>query len=269
MEININIIYWVLGVFALAITINNFRNLKNLNRERTFQQIYVDVLKQEEGSTETINNYVAEEKLGYLKNKAMVLQMYQMLINGEDVDKEIEEINFNPIFKDKNKFVPKQANRNSDIFIWLLILYAKAKQINKEEIIDKLVKKMELFDEYFENQLEYQLYKAGTALLKDKDGEDIQFLYDLINGEYAGMVYEKRLIGLYKRFASCLLAYKDKEFDEFFKQDLHSFANTLVGKVFMQDLGIYDKYPPIEEEPQLEEPKEEVAETKIEEETKE
>lgn len=255
-EANFNIFLWILGIFALGITINNFRNLKNLNRERLFQQIYVAVLKQDEGSTDTINNYVAEEKLGYLKNKAMVLQIYQMLVNGEDASQVIEDVNYNPIFKEGGKFVPKKANRNSDIFIWLLMVFAKAKQVNKEEVVEKLYKKMEGFEDYFENQVEYQLYKQGTALLNGKDGEEIKFLFDLINGDYSGMVYEKKLIGLYKRFASCLLAYKEKEFDEFFKNDLHSFATTLVGRVFMQDLGIYEKYPPIEEEEIKEEVKE-------------
>lgn len=261
-EANFNIFFWILGVFALGITINNFRNLKNLNRERLFQQIYVDVLKQEEGSTETINNYVAEEKLGYLKNKAMALQIYQMLINGEDPSQVIEEINFNPIFKEKGNFVPKKANRNSDIFIWLLIVFAKAKQLNKEDVVEKLYKKMEAFDEFFENQVEYQLYKSSTALMNNKDGEEIEFLTRLLDGDYSGMVYEKKLIGLYKRFAACVLASKEKEFDEFFRNDLHSFASTLVGRVYMQDLGIYEKYPPIEEKVEVLKEEEKEIETK-------
>jgi len=46
--------------------------------------------------------------------------------------------------------------------------------------------------------------------------------------------------------------------EDYYRNDLHSFAATQIGSVYMKDLEIYDKYPPIEK-------KEENQETKTEE----
>ena len=83
------------------------------------------------------------------------------------------------------------------------------------------------------------------ALDNQKEG-DYTFLKDLINGEYSSYLYEKRLIGLYKREASLFLCLNDDLDDEFWKQDLKHFYETKIGKHLIENLTIEEKVKNIE-----------------------
>lgn len=244
---NFNVFYWALGVFAIGLTIKNVISIKNMNREREFANTYSKSLRQDEDAYEAISNYVEVEKLDYLKNKARFVLIYEKLAKGEDVTSVIDDINIDPLFKEKGSFKAKLANRNSDVFVWLALIVAKAKSLSMLEVIDKLQEKISAFDLYLKNQLEYRLFKGVVSAAKGLKDEDSEFLMKLINGDYAGMVYEKRLVGLYKRIAASYLVYTGETIDEYYDNDLHGFGETLVGKCLMNDLGILDKYPPLEE----------------------
>lgn len=245
---NINIFYWILGVFAIGLTIKNIQNIKGYNREREYANTYSKILRQDEDAYEAMENFIAVEKNETLKNKAKVILIYEKMTKGENPVELAKEVNYIPMFRDKAKFSPKLANRNSDVFVWLCLVYAKAKSLSMLDVIDELSKKLNAFDEDLENQLEYKLTKAAESALGDKDENKVEFLAKLLEGDYAGMVYEQRLIGLYKRIAASYQAYLNKPVDEFFENDLHDFAETLVGKCLMADLGIIEKYPPIKKE---------------------
>lgn len=247
MDTSINAFYWILGILAIFLTIRNFSQLKGYKREKIFSDVYSAVLRQDENCYELIKNYVEEEKLGYLKNKAKIILAYQMMINKEDPVKVIEEIDLDPLFIDKHRFSPRLANRNSDIFVWYSLILARARSLSMFDVIEKLTEKMKAYDEHLINHLEYREYKGICSALAERNDEDFVFLTKLLEGDYQGMVYEQRLIGLYKRIAACYLVYMGEIVDEYNQQDLHAFADTLVGKNIMKDLDIYDKYPPIEQ----------------------
>ena len=257
---NFNIFYWLLAVVAIGITISNFMKMRTYNREKKFVETYSKALKKEKDAYEAVQQYVEEEKEQNLKNKARVIQIYEMLSRGEDVDNIIESIDFEPIFKTKGRFDAKLANRNGDLYVWLALVYARTNALKKKEVIEKLAKKLEPYNELLNNNLEYQLSKGYTSALIDKKNENYGFLNKLLEGDYAGMVYEKRLIGLYKRLAASFLAKNSDEIDEYYANDLKQFAGTLVGKTLLNELGIYDKYQPEEvpvEEESLDKPEEE------------
>ena len=88
----------------------------------------------------------------------------------------------------------------------------------------------------------------------------------MLDGGFAKYEYEKNLIGLFKRFASSTLAYSGEPMEDYYKEDLHSFAGTQIGKTYMRDLEILEKYPP---RTPKEEEKEEIKEEVSQEETKE
>ena len=249
---NFNLFYWLLGIVALGLTINNVRRIKGYNREREFANVYAKVLRQDEDAYEAICTYAENEKTPSLMNKALVIQAYEMLIKGLDPTAVIDSINFEPLFKDKGVFNAKVANRNSDIFVWIALVFAKARSLSMFDIIDKINEKMKPFDQYLDKQLEYHLYKGYASAIAERNDEDTAFLTKLLSGDYFGMVYEQRLIGLYKRIAACFLAYLGDPVDEFFEEDLHSFAETLVGKCLMTDLEIIEKYPPVSEKTETE-----------------
>ena len=240
---NFNIFYWLLAVIAIGITINNFMKVKTFKREREFVNVYSKVLNESEDAYDAVIKYVNEEKEAYLKNKARVIEVYEKLLKNEDVEELIQEIDFEPLFKVKGRFDAKHANRNGDIFVWLALVFAKANKLKKTEVINKLYEKLVPYDELLNNSLEYKLCKAYTAALLNKEGEDYDFLKKLLDGDYAGMVYEQRLIGLYKRIAASYLVFKDEKIDEYFDNDLRDFGTHLVGKALLTDLNLMDKYP--------------------------
>lgn len=251
---NFNIFYWLLAVIAIGITINNFMKVKTFKREREFVNVYSKVLNESEDAYDAVIKYVNEEKEAYLKNKARVIEVYEKLQRNEDVEELLNEIDFEPLFKEKGRFDAKHANRNGDIFVWLALVFAKANKLDKKEVISKLSEKLTPYDELLSNSLEYRLCKAYTAALLNKEGEDYDFLKKLLDGDYAGMVYEQRLIGLYKRIASSYLVFKGEKIDEYFDNDLRDFGTHLVGKALLTDLNLMDKYPaPVIEETSNEE----------------
>lgn len=262
---NFNIFYWLLAVVAIGITISNFMKMKVFKREREFVNVYSKVLNDTDDAYDAVINYVNEEKEPHLKNKGMVIEVYEKLLRNEDVNEIVEAIDFEPLFKVKGRYDAKHTNRNGDVFVWLALVFAKAHNLNKDEVIDKLYSKLLPFDELLSNNLEYKLCKGYTAAIKNNNEEDYNFLKKLLDGDYAGMVYEQRLIGLYKRIATSYIVFKGDSVDEYFDNDLRSFAGSLVGRALLTDLKLIDKYPPIEEKPEesleevkeIEEPKEE------------
>lgn len=258
LEGNFNIFYFALAVFAIGLTIKNIRQIKNLKHEREFANTYSKVLRQDEDAYEAVTNYLNTETNEMFKNKAKVLLIYEKMTKGEDPSDIIEDVNFDTMFKEKGSFSSKLANRNSDIFVWLTLVFAKARSLSMFDVIDKLSKKIEVYDENLSNHLEYKMYKGVLSALAERNDEDLNFLTKMLDGDYAGMVYEQRLVGLYKRIAASFLVYMGEKIDEYFENDLHSFAETIVGKCLMTDLEIYDKYPPIVEK--KDEIKEEVKE---------
>lgn len=269
---NFNIFYIALIIFAIALTVKNIIEMKKIKREQAFVQVYTKVLKQEEGAKDSLLNYIATEQLDYLVQKAKILLIYQLMIENEEPVDVVEQINFEPLFYSKGKYDAKLAEKNSDVFVWLSMLYAKARMLSMFDVIDKLSEKLTKYDENLSNQLEYKLYKGVCSCIQEKNDENSKFLSDLLEGEYEGLVYERKLIGLYKRIAATYLVFLGDTVDEYFENDLHSFAETLVGKCIMKDLEIYDKYPPIEkteEEQKVEEASQEENVKELEEENKE
>lgn len=243
---NFNVFYWALGVFAIGLTVKNFMSLKGYKREREFANTYSKVLRQDEDCYEAISNYVNVEKVDSLKNKGKVILAYEKMVKGEDPTELVNTIDFKPMFYEKGRFNAKLTNRNSDIFVWLALVFAKARSLSMFDVIDKLSEKVLTYDEVLGKHLEYKLFKGLVSAIAERNDEDSAFLTKLLDGDYAGMIYEQRLIGLYKRIAASYLVYMGDTVDESFNDDLRDFATTLVGKCLMTDLEIIDKYPPLE-----------------------
>ena len=106
--------------------------------------------------------------------------------------------------------------------------------------------------------VEYKVMEATAQLYLGENEDWKVFCRNLLAGEYEGYRYEKKLIGFYKRIAQLLLAEGGDELDEMAKDDLTAFAESSVGKMMMNDRGVYTKYAaPKSEEEAEEEPAEE------------
>lgn len=235
----------MIGMF-IFILVKNFSLLKRYKQNKEYVDSYQAVLHNDENCYERINSFVEQEKTNEFKNKGRIIKLYCELNNDLDYQKTLDELNIRDIYYAKGKLDANQVKFNSDSFIFIMIVLAKAYSKNKNDVIDSLVNKVSELTE-LDNRLEYkEIIEFGNAL-KAVEDKGNGFMHNLLDGQYTEYVYDKNLIGLYKRIASSTLAFNNEEFDDFFRGDLHSFAKSMIGESILRSLGIYETYKPIEE----------------------
>ena len=223
-----------------------YRNIVLIGRYRhnkEYIDCYKEMLAGNEGAYDRTCRYIENEKSAEYKNKGLVLKLYQQLDRQEDAVATAQAIDLKEIFHRKKSYSKQQMAMNNDIFIWLYMDLAKARKLSKFDVLNTLYEKVLELDQ-LENRVEYRLAKAIYNALCEKEDAGVQFLSSMLDGGYAGLEYEKNLIGLYKRFASSTLAYSGEPMEDYYKEDLHSFAATAIGRSYLNDLEIYEKYLP-------------------------
>ena len=210
-ENSMEMIFFV-AMFALLayVMYRNFTLISRYRHNKEYIECYKEMLQGTDTAYERINAYIENEKAEEFKNKGRILKLYEQMDMNEDLSGTLNDLDLRAIFLKNGK---------------------------------KIAGLPEL-----ENRVEYQLTKAIYNALCEKEDAGVGFLSSLLDGTYAGYEYEKNLIGLFKRFASSTLAYSGEPMEDYYKEDLHSFAATQIGKTYMKDLEIYDKYPPREKE---------------------
>ncbi len=252
-------LYIIITVLLVSTMIKNFILFKRYKHNKEYIECYKDLLKNNENSLERINNYIENENSNEFKNKGRILKLYQELISGLDYSETLNELSVKDIFYDKNGTLKKDLiNFNSDSFLFIMLVLSKAHQMNKDELIDALTNKV-LEVKGLEDHLEVKEVIALNNALLSKDDKGVALLNSFLDGTYTEYVYDKNMIGLFKRIAISTLAYLNEPFDEFFIDDIKDFVKTLIGKEYTSNLGIYDKYhvEEVVEEEKVEEVKEE------------
>lgn len=234
----------ILLVCGLYLAFKNYANLKRIKQEKSYVALYSDMLKNEEGYDERINAYIAEGHNEEFTNKARIIQIYAALLHNREVADLIGNLDFYSLVYTKDGFDSRKVTMNSDSFIWMIMSMACASQLSMADVVEGLYSKMDKYSEDLDNFVEFQVSKAVYESLMEKNTNGLEFLKDLIAGEYDGYSYDKRLIGIFKRIAAAVLAYAREEIDDFCKDDLHAFAGTLLGEKLLNDLGIYDRFKP-------------------------
>lgn len=238
-----------------------YRNIKLISRykhNKEYIECYKGMLNEEENVIERINNYINNEKDEEFKNKGRVLKLYVELGKDLEYSDTLTSLNFNPIFYKDGKLMNDKFAINVDIMVWVYLIMARARKLSKFDVLNNVVNSFEQMPDY-DNRLEFQLVKnLNNALLEKEDG-GIEFLSKILEGEYYSLHYEKSMVGLYKRIAASTLAYCLEPLDDYYMQDIPAFGQTNIGKAYLKDLDIYDKFvqePEIEVE--VEESQEEV-----------
>lgn len=234
-----------------------YRNVVLIGRYRhnkEYIECYKDMLSNVPEAYDRTCRYIENEKSAEYQNKGLVLKLYQQLDRPEDPMETLNKLDLKEIFYKNGKFSKQQLLMNNDVFIWLYLNMAKARKLSKFDVLNGLYDKiMEL--SLLENRVEFQLAKAIYNALCEKEDAGVEFLSSLLDGGYAGYEYDKNLIGLFKRFAAATLAYSGEPMEDYYKEDLHSFAASQIGKNYLNDLEIYEKYLPkqVEEPTEVEE----------------
>ena len=230
----------------------NFELFKRYRHNKQYIDCYRTMLNDDEDAYEKVNAFIDKESNLEYKNKGLILRLFIEIGKGLDYRQTLEELDLKEIFYKKGKYSKQLVALNSDIFIWYYLDMARARRFSRFDVLDKLNDKLFGLNE-LEVRVEFQLAKAICNALREKEDAGVEFLSGLLEGNYTQYVYEKNLIGLYKRFSASTLAYSGEPMEDYYKNDLHSFAGTLIGKNYMSELEIFDKYPPVEEKKEEEE----------------
>lgn len=252
-----NFLFIAIIILCVVMTVKNVFTIARLKKEKQYVSAYTAMLKEHDDALENLNKYLETEKNSELISKSNIVKVYLEAKRDLDTEETIEKIDLKSVFLDSKGNTKKMLERNCDAFLWLiydLVMFHSKEKYQEIEKINNLVKE---YDSALNNRVEYKVF-CGTYNALKKDYYIDQFLKDLINGDYVGVEYDKKLIGLFKRISAMILDYRKEPLDSFYKEDLGTFSQTLVGKIMMKDLGMYDNYKPVEENKDevKEEPKE-------------
>lgn len=237
------LLFVVMIGLLVFISYKNFTLILRYKHNKEYIESYRNVLNDSENAHNIISNYIETEKSLEYKNRAKIIKLYCELNKNLEYTETLNSIDLKPIYFKSNKYDNKLVNLNSDSFIFIILSIAKAFACSKKDVIDVLIQKLQAIPE-LENRLEYQEVISFSNCLTNNGG--IDFMKGMLEGSYIDYVYEKRLIGLYKRIATSTLAYKNQQLDEYYVNDLHKFSSTKIGESILKSLGIYNSYLPLE-----------------------
>lgn len=236
------ILLFVLMLAILAyVSYRNFKLIGRFSSDRKYIETYRSVLDQEETAYEKVCEYIGTEKSLDLKNKGLLLKLYLELEKDTDYSNTLSLINLKDVFYKNNVFSNNQLSNNVDAFVWINIIMAVARKKSKFEVLNTIMDQLNEIEE-LDNRVEYQLSKSIYNCLNEKEDGGVGFMADLLEGNYTNYQYDKKLIALYKRFASSSLAYSGEPMEEYYKVDLADFSKSQIGYVYMNALDIYNKY---------------------------
>ena len=241
-----NLLYVALIIFVLYMSYRNFKMMKRVKGLKGYQGCYKALVTGGDEAYEYILNYMEGEKNVAYVNKAKLFKLYLEMEMGKPYVDTLEDIDLSTCFFVNGKFSKDETIWNSEGFLWLIIDMVKAKAIGDDETVEKIFAKVDAYEE-LKDYLEYQLTKNFDDALLGKEDKGVEFFNNLIKGEYPWL-YDKRLIGFYKRFAEAILAYLEEPIGDFEEEDLGDFVKTLVGKILITDLGMYERFHKEDEE---------------------
>ncbi len=237
------LIYVVMFVLLAYIFYRNFVLIKAYRSNKEYIGCYQALLSGQEDIGEKIDAFIGSQKTEEGANKGRLLKLYHELRDDLDYAENLEKLDLGSIFYQKGKVSRSKLNFNSDVFVWLFLCLGIARKNSKFDVLNTLAAKIDALD--MDNRLEVNEARAIYNALSENDISGVDFLNDILEGNYIDYEYDKNLIALYKRFAACTLAYSGEPIDDYYREDIRAFASTMVGQSYMKNLEIYEKYPPV------------------------
>lgn len=236
----------VLAIILFAMTIKNIITIRKSANAKEYTHIYQSFLRDEEDVESKLEAYLNKEKSLEFINKARILKVYLDIEKGYDAVASCNSIDFKEIMFAKDKFSDEMYVNNADSNAWLILNIVKANKENKQDVADTLINRINEYEQYLNKYVEYNTLTSIYKCLYNIDDEGVEFLRKLLNGEYAGYSYNKKMVGLFKKLAATILIYKGETLSEDDVLLVKDFANNYIGRKIMTDLSIYDQYKPLE-----------------------
>lgn len=240
-----NVILIGLGLILLFVLYKNVGMYKRIKFNKTYVELFNKVLKEDnERAYEDVVEYVNKTENIEFKNKGRIFELYLELAKDLPYEETLNELDFRELFYNGEKVSMEKVGYNSDTFVWIIALFARAKKHDKLEIIDAIMAKLKLYEDLLKNYVEYTLCLSVARAIKGEDDLGVSFMRQLIDGDYAKYKYDTRLIGIYKRIATSFLAYTHQELNEDEVNDIRLLAASLVGSFILKDIDMYEEYKP-------------------------
>ena len=240
-----NVILIGLGLILLFVLYKNVGMYKRIKFNKTYVELFNKVLKEDnERAYEDVVEYVNKTENIEFKNKGRIFELYLELAKDLPYEETLNELDFRELFYNGEKVSMEKVGYNSDTFVWIIALFARARKHDKLEIIDAIMAKLKLYEDLLKNYVEYTLCLSVARAIKGEDDLGVAFMRQLIDGDYAKYKYDTRLIGIYKRIATSFLAYTHQELNEDEVNDIRLLAASLVGSFILKDIDMYEEYKP-------------------------
>ena len=240
-----NVILIGLGLILLFVLYKNVGMYKRIKFNKTYVELFNKVLKEDnERAYEDVVEYVNKTENIEFKNKGRIFELYLELAKDLPYEETLNELDFRELFYNGEKVSMEKVGYNSDTFVWIIALFARARKHDKLEIIDAIMAKLKLYEDLLKNYVEYTLCLSVARAIKGEDDLGVAFMRQLIDGDYAKYKYDTRLIDIYKRIATSFLAYTHQELNEDEVNDIRLLAASLVGSFILKDIDMYEEYKP-------------------------
>ena len=158
----------------------------------------------------------------------------------------LERIDLSKIIIDPKNRRRNKIGLNEDSFYYLCFACSfKAYSQNNEELLNRLHEKVLEKEDYFQDQLFYQLYTASWAwYTKQGDCGEAVFM-DLAQGLIKKMKCSRQMLDIYRNIAAAFLAgiaqaRKDEELAQRVEKPVSNWASTEMGANILRDLGIHE-----------------------------
>ncbi|MBQ6452102.1 MAG: hypothetical protein IJJ29_09300, partial [Solobacterium sp.] len=176
------------------------------------------------------------------QNKARVLRIFgdANYRRHEDFIKDLGDLDLQALYMKKNQV---NLEYNEDSFFYLFAAIAnKLYSIGDTEMIAPLYEKLDQHTALDRLLISKIGHEAKKFYLKEDDYGK-KFFEDMLEGEYAGYVYNKQLIGIYKSIVTSLLARMaldegDEAKYKEYEPELQAFTASGLGKRWLRELNI-------------------------------
>lgn len=233
-------IFYILIILMIYMFVSNYKLAKRNKQNKVYVEAAGKLFKGDKSALDDLNIYLENSKDVEFKTKAQILKIYACLLNNIDYQETLTKLDISFLLGKNKKYDSKVVNLNVDSFIWLILVFNKAKNLNKEDLIKELMLKFQDYDSNLTQHLEYNLLKNIKYNLLDEEDKGLFFFQQLLTGEYGGY-YSKRLIGLYKRIATFYALKSGFQIESDFN-NMQVFAKTSVGELLLKDSNTYTAF---------------------------
>lgn len=237
--------------------------LNALNKKNKGLIDIVNSVNEKEEFFTRINEVIETSENPIYAAKARVLKLWGMAYHDEffGFEKTLEEINPDDLLtvnKDGSTGIGQE-----DSFFYLYLGIPNILYMNKQDDYRKMLKeKMIPYEEKLGKQIVKKLGDSCDLYYDQQEDKGLSFFQSLLEGDYAGYLYAKSLIGLYKSIAETMMAriYKDNGDEEKFAETLDGmryFINSGIGARWIKAMDLTEYVEVKEEEPAEKEDSEE------------